>query len=261
MKYKGIVFFDSDGTLTDPVAGIKTLTEKTVESLKKLEKNGYLAVLNTGRARSYASAAKFFDAGIFSIGAHGVVGDEELFSKYMDRELAVRIMDFIDEIGGMVVADNPVECYCNKIGSDIFMNWTKKFSIDSSVFNNDRAKIEDRIHKMGIIFNDKSQIDLFREKFGRDVTTDVQYGTLFADVSAGCSKGDAVSEFIDRLGVPFENTYAFGDSVNDLSMMRAVAHAIAMGDHDAALDSECEFITKSVKDEGITFGLEHYGLI
>ena len=37
-KYKGVVFFDYDGTTVDEVDEIKTATPTTVESLNKLKK-------------------------------------------------------------------------------------------------------------------------------------------------------------------------------------------------------------------------------
>ena len=40
-KYKGVVFFDYDGTTVDEVDEIKTATPTTVESLNKLKENGY----------------------------------------------------------------------------------------------------------------------------------------------------------------------------------------------------------------------------
>ena len=39
-KYKGVVFFDYDGTTVDEVDEIKTATPTTVESLNKLKENG-----------------------------------------------------------------------------------------------------------------------------------------------------------------------------------------------------------------------------
>ena len=44
-KYKGVVFFDYDGTTVDEVDEIKTATPTTVESLNKLKENGYLTNL------------------------------------------------------------------------------------------------------------------------------------------------------------------------------------------------------------------------
>ena len=50
-KYKGVVFFDYDGTTVDEVDEIKTATPTTVESLNKLKENGYLTMLCSGRTQ------------------------------------------------------------------------------------------------------------------------------------------------------------------------------------------------------------------
>ena len=52
-KYKGVVFFDYDGTTVDEVDEIKTATPTTVESLNKLKENGYLTMLCSGRTQRF----------------------------------------------------------------------------------------------------------------------------------------------------------------------------------------------------------------
>ena len=58
-----------------------------------------------------------------------------------------------------------------------------------------------------------------------------------------------------------ENTYAFGDDNNDEEMLKTVGHGVAMTPHAKVLESVAEFITKSVEEEGVSYGLKHYGLI
>ena len=50
-KYKGVIFFDYDGTTVDEVDEIKTATPTTVESLNKLKENGYLTMLCSVRTQ------------------------------------------------------------------------------------------------------------------------------------------------------------------------------------------------------------------
>ena len=47
--YKGIVFFDYDGTLIDEVDGIFQMPDSTKEALTKLRENGYAVCICTGR--------------------------------------------------------------------------------------------------------------------------------------------------------------------------------------------------------------------
>ena len=43
-QFKGAVFFDYDGTLTDKDAGLFVPSPKTVEAINRLRKNGYAAM-------------------------------------------------------------------------------------------------------------------------------------------------------------------------------------------------------------------------
>ena len=52
-KYKGAVFFDYDGTLVDEVDHIKTVTPKTLEAIRRLQDNGYAALLCSGRTNGF----------------------------------------------------------------------------------------------------------------------------------------------------------------------------------------------------------------
>ena len=61
--------------------------------------------------------------------------------------------------------------------------------------------------------------------------------------------------------IPWEHTYAFGDSANDLEMLSYVAHSVAMGNGTQEVKETAEYVTTGVMDDGIYNGLKHYGLI
>lgn len=46
---------------------------------------------------------------------------------------------------------------------------------------------------------------------------------------AGHSKASGIERLCASLGIAKEDTYAFGDSANDVEMLEFVAHGIAMG--------------------------------
>lgn len=260
MKYIGAVFFDSDGTLTDDKAGIFEPTAKTVEALKKLEQNGYLAVLCTGRALPYADTAKYFNSAIFSSGSYAICGSEVVFDNPIESDLLADMLKFMDSCGMVYMLDNPKLCYCNDKSSAGFNEWADRFKISKAVFADD--KLPDRVHKIGAMFKSEEQAERMRELFGEYVCVDFQHGILYADVyERNLSKGDAVKKFIEYMDIPRECTCAFGDGANDVTMLQAVAHGVAMGVHSDKLDGVCEFVTETVANEGISLGLERLGLI
>lgn len=263
MKYAGAVFFDSDGTITDDTTGIILPTEKTLCAVEKLKQNGFLTSLCTGRALPYTHhTSKYFDGVITSNGTYGTVGDELVADFPMDSVLVKDAVDYMNSLGVIYTLDNPRVCYCSNVTSKVFLSWIGKYSISASAFSGDAADFPERVYKMSVLFKSAEQAQEMTGKYKDVLNIDLQPGTLFADVSqCGYGKGAGVKAFTEHFDIPFENTYAFGDSANDVSMLSAVAHGIAMGRHADCLDGVCEFVTQTVANEGIEFGLKHYNLI
>ena len=82
-----------------------------------------------------------------------------------------------------------------------------------------------------------------------------------ADVTVlGVDKGDAVHNVAAALGVAIEDTYAFGDGINDICMLEAAGHGIAMGNAMDEVKQVAEYVTTDINRDGVANGLAHYGL-
>lgn len=77
----------------------------------------------------------------------------------------------------------------------------------------------------------------------------------------GYSKATGIAQMCRLAGVRREDTYAFGDSANDLEMLSFVAHGIAMGNGTKEAKEAAEYVTTDIEEDGIYNGLLHYGLI
>ena len=77
----------------------------------------------------------------------------------------------------------------------------------------------------------------------------------------GTDKGDALKAVAGKLGVDINDTYAFGDGLNDVCMMKAAGHGIAMGNGQDLTKQAAEYITSDINEDGVYLGLKHYGLI
>ena len=54
---------------------------------------------------------------------------------------------------------------------------------------------------------------------------------------------------------------AFGDSMNDMDMLKHATRAIAMGNSDSGIHHLADFVTLDVVNDGIEYALKHYNLI
>ncbi len=208
------------------------------------------------------TTSAYFDAVITSNGCHGILGDKLVADFPMDKAQIDEVVDFMEKEGIVYTLDNPKVCYCNNMKSEMFLNWINKFDLPLDAFTENKGIFNDKIYKISALFKNTRQAEEMQKRYEGVFTIDVQPGTTFADVTRYCfNKGTGAKSFIEYYNIPYENTYAFGDSANDISMLDAVCHGVAMGEHDPRLDDVCEYVTETVSREGIEKGLKHYNLI
>ena len=74
--------------------------------------------------------------------------------------------------------------------------------------------------------------------------------------SAGANKGDALLALARHLGLPRESTMAFGDGLNDLTMLRAAGLGVAMGNAHPELKAAADRITLDCDSDGVAAAVE-----
>ena len=78
--------------------------------------------------------------------------------------------------------------------------------------------------------------------------------------AAGVSKGAALAAFCAARGISLEDTVAFGDNENDLTMIRTAGLGVAMGNAVDMLKQAADVVTTSNDDHGIARVLEGDGV-
>lgn len=110
-------------------------------------------------------------------------------------------------------------------------------------------------------FND---LDLLRvqeraiqERFPHLLVTNSNPTTL--EITAGgASKGQALEALCGHLGIPIEDTMAFGDRDNDADMLLAAGIGVAMENAVDELKAVADFVTRSNDEDGIAHALEKF---
>ena len=62
-------------------------------------------------------------------------------------------------------------------------------------------------------------------------------------------------------GVPVGETFGFGDSMNDLSMIETVGTSVCMANGDPRLKERCDMVCPSVTEDGLYKAFSDLGLI
>jgi hydroxymethylpyrimidine pyrophosphatase-like HAD family hydrolase len=80
-------------------------------------------------------------------------------------------------------------------------------------------------------------------------------------VPKGYSKGTGILKVCEILGKDVRDTFAFGDSPNDIEMLKTAGISIVMGNGDPYVKTLADYVTTSVEKDGIWTACRHFEII
>lgn len=251
-----IVFFDIDGTL----ATGRDVPESAAAAVARLRANGDLVFICTGRPKAYAQGAfgTYADGFVCNNGRLAVRGDEVLIDAALTAEQIDRITTTLDAHGvGYAFFGNGYACYG---GNPAYREMAE--AVQGGMRMADGVDVSGpSLYNFDFYFADTAERDRVAADLGELCLVNPHGPHPSADVTVvGADKGDAVRGVAAALGVALEDTYAFGDGINDLSMIKAAGHGVAMGNAVDEVKDAAEFVTTDINEDGVANGLAHYGL-
>lgn len=260
-----VIFFDIDGTLLSE----KTFTvpDSAKEAIRKAQDNGHLLFINTGRPiLEIDDCIKElnFDGYVCGCGTYIEFKNKELFHRSLGVSLSKQIVnklceyhiDFILEGKKGVYYDNDINI-CSEEVLRIKARHTKEGFYKGQNFDDPEIDFD----KLVIWINESSDFDAFYKEFESKLEFIHRGENFYELVPLGFSKAFGIKYLIELLDIPHENTYAVGDSTNDLSMLEYVKNSIAMGNSHSLLFDLVSFVTKDVDEDGIEYALKHYNIV
>ncbi|SFG31784.1 Cof-type HAD-IIB family hydrolase [Oribacterium sp. WCC10] len=262
-KYKGLVAFDLDHTLLDH--NTWKITPSAMDGIEMLKQNGYLVAIASGRDMKNLMSIKYLrevnpDALIHMNGTMVELRDRVLMDRCMDKELLKRVLDFCEK------EQLPIGARIDEI--DYFCHPDKVLSFDAGYYGVDFKRHFDDPEKLLKLptralayYGDRDggrelqyefpelKVMMFSKNFGADV------------VEAEYSKAEGIKRLCVHFGISLEDTYAFGDSLNDLEMLEKVKVGIAMGNAVEETKKSADYVTDDIDKDGISKALKHFGLI
>lgn len=251
-----IAFFDIDGTLA---TGTK-VPASAAEALARMRAKGDLVFICTGRARAYVEAnfSGYADGFVCNNGRMAFMGEKTLVDAALSGEQVARITAALDSVDAG---------YAFFEVHDAYYGGPEKYraTAEGVLKLGHLPRIEDpaaiHAYNFDIYFDDVAHRLRATEALGDECLVNPHGPHPSADVTVkGADKGDAVRGVAAALGVTIEDTYAFGDGINDLSMIVAAGHGIAMGNAVDELKEAAEYVTADIGRDGVALAMEHFGL-
>lgn len=257
-----IIFFDIDGTLY--VYGKKIL-DSTVEAIRMLKENGHIPVICTGRTKSMIFPEIFdigFDSLISGGGTYAEYQGKKLYLECMDKEAVEDVAETMSECGIVPIPEGHEHMYIDK--NNIPDSYREVYTLYEEKIGDKIEPIDYEnmsVSKISGKIEPYSDIATMEKKYSKDYTIINHAGELLELIPKPYTKAVGIERMIKYLDIPVENTYAFGDSFNDVEMLKYVKYGIAMGNSNPELFKHVKYKTDNIEDSGIYNGLKKMKLI
>ncbi|MDO5561046.1 MAG: Cof-type HAD-IIB family hydrolase [Oscillospiraceae bacterium] len=264
MKYK-IIFLDIDGTLTNSQ---KVITPKTKEALISIQKKGVIVAIASGRP----------DKGVIPC------AEELNLSEYGGYILPYN--------GGKIINYKTKEkVYQNNLTFDTVheaYKLSKKYNVELITYDEDKIlaetdnnkylEIESRINKMDVLKVESVPDSLkeapvkclllgdgdymgsiepeIKELIGHQANVFRSEPFFLEIMPKGIDKAASIRHLIEKLGIRREETMAFGDGYNDMSMLEYAGMGIAMSNGCDQTKAAADYICDSNDNDGIAQAID-----
>lgn len=260
---RSIVFFDIDGTLWDYKGNI---LDSTIKAIRQLRANGHYAFLCSGRSRVNIRAKELLDMGFDGIlagcGTYVEYREQVIFEYRIPWEQLSETMAILKECHLATMFEGSQKLYVDEeaFGDDVYVASFRE-SLGEDFRPMEELSEESIVNKLCVDYGQGSKEEMM-ERLGKDYEIILHaFGPVAEILPKGFSKAVGIRRICHYLGMNRENTYAFGDSANDIDMLQYVQYGIAMGNASENVKQAADFVTESMYEDGIQKGLEHFGLI
>lgn len=261
-----LIITDMDGTL---LTSNNEINKEFWKIQKKLaDKNVFFAVAS---GRPYYNLVERFkeikDSMLFisENGACVMYQEKEIYSNTMKREDIFFLLDICKQISGIV----PILCGKKSayVDKKTYFNENYNFQEEISKYYNkleivdDLSKVEDEFFKIAVcdfLISEENSYKYFKEYEDRFQV--VLSGKIWMDLGKlDTSKGTAIKMTQKNLNISYDETMAFGDYLNDYTMMKEAKYSYAMKNAHPELKEIANFITKKDNDNnGVIETIKEY---
>ena len=258
MTQTRIIFFDIDGTLVNPASG--TISDRTIYALTRLQARGIRICISTGRAPSEIPdfGSLKFDAYCTYNGSLCYTDSRILHSTPIAQEDVAQVLKNAARIGRPAAVATRRRLAANGWDQDL-ADYYRLAKLELTVAPDFDAACQEDVYQILVGCRETEHADLIRE--ARGVKIAVSWERAVDVIPSSSGKGTAIIKVLEHFGLNASQAMAFGDSQNDLDMLKAVGTGIAMGNAAPLVKAAADQVCGAVSEDGIYHYCVAQGLI
>lgn len=253
-----IIFFDIDGTLVDPESGM--ISDKTIYALTRLKDRGIRICISTGRAPFELPdfGALQFDAFCAYNGSLCYTDRQLIHSHPIAPADVAQVIRNAADIGRPVSLATRQRLAANGWDQDL-ADYYRLAKLELTVAPDFDDACQEEIYQLLIGCRESEHEALIRETQGVKIA--VSWDRAVDVIPASSGKGTAIAKVLEHFELDAAQAMAFGDSQNDLEMLRAVGVGVAMGNASPRAKEAADQVCGAVSEDGIYHYCVAQGLI
>ena len=260
-----VLALDLDGTL---LRDDKTVSDETVNVLRRITEEGAIVLPSTGRTHRelpvFLEKMPFIHYALCCNGGavYDYVENRYIYEDTIPYDLALEVLEFVKTL---------------PVYESVVVNGERIVKGDE---NNEVCEYIRNVAVKGILFNLKGALDV-KEAFAEKHMNAQKFllypaenadkemiieklsskfpqlavsssGPLFVEVNIkGVDKGKALERFCELMNIPIEESMAFGDAENDISMLKSAGKAVVMENGTPETKKYADIICASNNDDGV----------
>lgn len=273
-----IAFVDVDGTLVDYQNRLPQSARRAVEAARAAG-HGVYACTGRSKAEMEDLLAQIELDGL--IGANGgYVEDhgEVLFHQGIPADVERRLVDWLDERGLAYFLESNNGLFASRNFREGARDALRSYVRGKGVEDADELEADqfmtglvfggelyrDDVNKVSFVLRDyQDHLDSARDFPELEAKTWGGRGekALFGDLGAkGVDKARSVALLLAHLGVPREQSVAFGDAKVDVPLFEACGASCCMGSGGEEAKAAADFVSTDVEEDGLWNGFVHFHL-
>lgn len=253
------IFFDIDGTLVS--FRTHQVSPAVVAALHRLRERGIRLFISTGRhpqMLSYIRSVFPFDGYITLSGQYCFCGDSVVRRSPMERRSVEALVEATRDGAFSCIYLEGEDMYINRVDGHT-LEFMKDLDLELPPLADPARALEGELYQ-AIAFLTREDEHLLLERAPGLKTT--RWHPNFLDViPAAGGKDQGMDAILAHFNISLEDTMAFGDGENDLSMLIHAGVGVAMGSASGAVKARADYVTGTVDEDGIVTALTHFGLV
>lgn len=256
-----LIASDLDGTLLPE--GTADINPKIYEVILKLQAAGVTFVAASGR--NYESVMSVFGhmekelTVISDNGGYGAKGGIGMYCNGFPKELLREVVSAVREVRGAWMMASAARGIYTDRNDPKYIDWMRKGYKQNIRLVDDLLEVEEPLIKVALYTYEEEASFIaapLRERFGARAVVALA-GERWIDITIpGASKGAALERIQNTLGISPEETAAFGDNGNDISMLKRAAESYAVANARDEVKAVAKHVLTDTSDHAVLDVLE-----